>query len=109
MKFVVPFKIPAISSMRLAERHWWSGLMIGIPPPTLASKKKFTPFSCAIFRSSAPFFATSSLFDVTTLLPARSEDFTKSYDGFIPPITSTTTEISGSFRIILKSFTNLSF
>ena len=54
-----------------------SGLIIGIPPPTLASNKKFTLLSFASLMSSAPCAATSSLFDVATLFPARRDALTK--------------------------------
>ena len=81
MKFVVPLRIPAISSILFAARHWLIGLMMGIPPPTLASNKKFTFLSFAIFKSSSPFAATSSLLEVTTLLPAERQDETNSYAG----------------------------
>ena len=52
MKLVVPLSIPAISSISFAARHCEIGLIIGIPPPTEASKRKFTLFSSAIVRSS---------------------------------------------------------
>ena len=78
-----------------------SGRIIGIPPPTAASNKKFLLCCWAILINSAPYFATSSLFDVQTLLPASNADLTKSYDGLSPPITSIITSTSGSFKIIL--------
>ena len=108
MKFVVPFKIPAISSTSFATKHCESGLIIGIPPPTDASNKKLALFSFATARSSAPCLATSSLLDVTTLLPACKHLLTKSYAGFVPPITSTTTLTSMSFTMSSKFFVNLS-
>ena len=108
MKFVVPFKIPAISMTSLAARHWLIGRMIGMPPPTLASKRKFTFFSCATFKSSAPFVATNSLLDVTTLLPASMQRIEYSNAGCKPPITSTTTRTSGSFTISSNDLVNLS-
>ena len=77
--------------------------MIGIPPATLASKKKLTPFSLAMPSSSAPCFATSSLLEVHTLFPFKRADFTKEYAGLTPHITSTITETSLSLRIMLKS------
>ena len=74
-----------------------------MPPPTLASKRKFTLcFSASLIRP-APNFSTSSLFEVHTLLPASIEAFTKSYAGFVPPIVSTTIVISSSFNKLLKS------
>ena len=58
--------------MRLAERHWYIGVMTGVPPPTLASNKKHTPLSRAMRSSSAPRVATSSLLEVTTCRPLSS-------------------------------------
>ena len=55
--------------------------MIGIPPPTLASNKKFTFLSLAICKSSVPNEATSALFDVTTFFPLRRLALTNSYAG----------------------------
>ena len=54
------------------------GRSTGIPPPTLASNRKFALFCAAIFKSSAPFAATSSLFEVTTLFPFSISFLTKS-------------------------------
>ena len=104
----MPFKIPVTAVISFAARHCAIGRSTGIPPPTEASKRKFTLCSSASLISSAPFAATSSLFDVTTLLSAQIHFFAKSYAGFIPPITSTTTFTSPSLRIVLKSFINLS-
>ena len=39
-----------ISITSLAARHWLIGWIIGIPPPTLASNRKFTFFSWAILK-----------------------------------------------------------
>ena len=73
IKLVVPFKMPAISVISLAARHWLMGRMMGMPPPTLASKRKFKLFFWASAKSSAPFWATSSLLEVTTLLPCSKQ------------------------------------
>ena len=85
IKLVVPFKIPAISPTSLAARHWLMGRMMGTPPPTLASKRKFKLFSLAMASSSAPFSATSSLLEVTTLLPCSRQAFTYWKAGSSPP------------------------
>ena len=108
IKFVVPLRIPAISSTSLAARHWLIGRIMGMPPPTLASKRKLRFFFWAMLSSSAPFAATSSLLEVTTLFPFSRHAFTKSNAGCSPPITSATIVTSGSFRIIWKSFTKRS-
>ena len=81
IKFVVPLRMPANSFISFAARHWLIGLIIGIPPPTDASKRKFTLCSAAYPSSSQPFAATSSLFEVTTLLPALRQAETNSYAG----------------------------
>ena len=52
IKFVVPFKMQAISSISFAARHCEMGRIIGIPPPTDASNRKFTLFSSARVKSS---------------------------------------------------------
>ena len=101
---MVPFKIPAISSSCSPRRQRYRVRMIGIPPPTLASKKKFTCFSRAIRRSSVPWAATSALLEVTTCLPAKRQAFTKGYAGFKPPMVSTTRSTSGSPSMMLKSW-----
>ena len=48
------------------------GPITGVPPPTLASNRKHAPCSFAMRISSAPFSATSSLFDVTAQRPLSS-------------------------------------
>ncbi len=93
-----------ISSITSAVIEEFSARMIGIPPPTLASKRKLMFLSLAMDRSSAPCFATSALLDVATLLPASRQRFTKVYAGSMPPMTSTTIRISGSFTIVSKSW-----
>ena len=47
-----------------------SGRMKGMPPATAASNSRSTPASSAAANSSAPTLASSSLFPVTTGLPA---------------------------------------
>ena len=107
IKFVVPFKIPFTERISFAARQTVRGRIIGIPPPTLASNMKFTFFSFAISRSSRPFSATSSLFEVTTCFPAERHFETKSNAGVVPPMVSTTISVASSFSMSLKSFVNL--
>ena len=91
--------MPRTSEMRFAVRHCFSGMMIGMPPPTLASKRKSTSCFSAMSKSSWPNCATTSLFAVTTLLPASIARSMYSFAGCRPPMTSTTTEISSSSRM----------
>ena len=91
--------MPVILVISSAVRDWLSGLIIGIPPPTDASNIKLSLLSLAIPRSSEPCAATSALLDVHTLFPASSAFLTNVNAGSTPPITSTTTSISGSFII----------
>ena len=48
-------------------------MITGIAAHTLASKRSWTPASAAAAKSSAPRWATSCLFAVTTGLPGREE------------------------------------
>ena len=72
-----------------------SGRMNGMPPATAASNSRSTPASSAA-NSSAPTLASRLLFPVTTGLPAFRAARISSRAGSIPPITSTTTSMSGS-------------
>ena len=76
MKLVVPLTMPQTLSITFAARHWCSGVISGVPPPTEASKRKQTFFFTARASSSAPWVATSSLLEVQTFLPASSADLT---------------------------------
>jgi hypothetical protein len=69
MKLLVPLMMPAIHSMRLAVSPSRSDLMMGMPPPTAASKATITSFFCAAAKISLPCCASSALFAVTTCLP----------------------------------------
>ena len=100
--------MPAISSIRSPLRHRCIVRTIGMPPPTLPSKRKLTPLSLAMAKSSVPCAATSALLEVTTCFPAIRQAFVNGYAGFKPPIVSTTTATSGSSSMILKSWTILS-
>ena len=66
MKFVVPLMIAVTAVISFASRSRDSGLMIGMPPPTEASYSSRTSCSAASASSSAPLFAITSLFAVTT-------------------------------------------
>ena len=90
-----------------AVRDWFKGLIIGIPPPTLASKRKFLFIFSESFNNSGPYFATSSLLEVQQLFPCSREAFAKEYAGLIPPIASTTISTSSSFTIVSKSCTRI--
>src|ERR1035441_3286990 len=95
MKFVVPLMIPAIHSMRLAVSPSRSALMMGMPPATAASKATTTPFSRAAAKISVPWIASRALLAVTTCLPAAIASRTSALATPVPPISSTTTSISG--------------
>ena len=54
MKFVVPFMMPMISSMRLLLSDEYIGRTMGMPPATLASNWKSTLCCCDNFNSGMP-------------------------------------------------------
>ena len=97
----MPLQIAATSSITSPVRHAVRVRIIGIPPPTAASKTKFTWFFWAISIRRAPLSATSALFDVVTDLPDSSMAFTNVKAGSTPPIVSTTIFTSLSFAISL--------
>ena len=99
IKFVVPFTIPITSVTWLASRLFFNGLMIGIPPATAASNRKSFCAALAVSRISFPWTAIRSLFAETTCLPAFNAERIYSFAGLIPPISSITISISGSFII----------
>src|SRR5581483_5142666 len=78
--------------------------MIGIPPPTLASKPRRTPRRSAARTISSPCTARSALFAVTTSLPAAIAARTKRRAGSYPPISSMTMSSAGSSSTDLASF-----
>ena len=78
-------------------------MITGIAPQTLASKRSWTPAAEAAAKSSAPRWASSCLFAVTTGLPAARSSSTWPPVGSTPPMTSATSSISGSSRIEAKS------
>src|SRR5574341_1939430 len=94
MKFDVPLMMPAIHSMRFADRPSRSALMIGTPPATAASKATITPFFCAAAKISLPCMARSALLAVTTCLPCAIASSTRSLATVVPPISSTTISTS---------------
>ena len=69
---------------------------MGTPPTQLASKYSPAPFFLAIGSSSLQCLARSSLFAVTTDLPALSILMINDRAGSTPPIVSITSSISGS-------------
>jgi len=77
-------------------------LIIGIPPHTLASYFRVTPLLMICSFILSPYFDKSSLLAVTICFPLLIDLRIKSLAGSIPPITSITIFISGSFRISLK-------
>ena len=72
---------------------------MGIPPATLASNIKSRLAASAKGKSSAPYFANTSLLAVTTLLPFLKAFAIKSLAGFSLPSNSTTMSISGSSKM----------
>src|SRR6266511_3953975 len=85
MKLVVPFTMPITRRMRSPASDSRRGRMRGMPPATEAS---------------------SSLLAVTTGLPAFRASVMRLRAGSIPPITSTTTSMSGSVTTASASCVN---
>src|SRR5688572_5112209 len=94
MKLEVPLMMPAIHSMRFADRPSRKALMIGTPPATAASKATITPFFCAAAKISLPWVARSALLAVTTCLPWPIASSTRSFAMVVPPISSITISTS---------------
>ena len=80
-----------------------STLITGTAPTALASKRRKVPWSSAVCSSSAPCCDRSCLLAVTTALPAVSAASWIVRAGSMPPISSITTSISGSFTRSAKS------
>src|SRR5660398_225195 len=78
-------------------------LIMGIAPPTEASKRNCASACFAVSKMDAPRLARSCLLAVTTLFPALSAPSTKPWAGSTPPINSTTMSREGSPLISLKS------
>src|SRR5450759_3204749 len=83
-------------TISLETRQCLSGEMIGMPPPTDASKAMSTPAVAAASMTSWPLAAMSALFAVTTDLPALSAPMTTSRATPTPPMSSMTMSMSGS-------------
>ncbi len=103
MKLVVPLMMPMMRRIGSPRRLSRKARTMGMPPATAASNSRSTPASSATANSSAPTLASSSLLPVTTGLPLRSAAVMSSRAGSIPPMTSTTTSISGSFTTAIAS------
>ena len=76
--------------------------MIGIPPPTLASKPTLRPFRRAASKISALWWARSALFAVTRCLPLSSNWSTADLAQSTPPTSSTATSIERSSITLFK-------
>ena len=83
----------------LAMSECFIGSMMGMPPPTLASNAISRPASSAACMTSSPCVAMSALLAVTTFLPARSAPSTTSRATVVPPMSSMTMSMFGSFRM----------
>ncbi len=77
--------------------------MMGMPPPTLASKPMSTPASATARMISGPHSARSALFAVTTDFPFRIASSRKSFAAPVPPISSTTIWTFGSRATCIPS------
>ena len=88
--------MPMTATISLLVSECLSGPMIGMPPPTLASKAMSTPAASAAAMTSSPWLASSALFAVTTLLPADSESSTTVRATPVPPMSSMMTSRLGS-------------
>src|SRR5947209_867883 len=108
MKFVVPLMMPMTRRMRSPARDSFSGLMMGIPPATAASKARSTPVCSASSKSSLPRVASNSLLAVTTERPEARALRMRLRAGSMPPMTSTTILTSGSSTTSLGSLVNRS-
>ena len=95
--------MPYIDSTLFAASPSRSAFITGMPPPTLASKPMSTPFSAALVNISFPCVERSALLAVTTCLPRSRASIMKSLAMPVPPTSSITTDISGSFMISLAS------
>ena len=90
----------------LAMSECFSGSMMGMPPPTDASKASSLPAASAASITSLPWVAMSALLAVTTFLPAASAFSTTVRAMVVPPMSSTTISISGSLMMLLKLSVN---
>ena len=95
--------MPWTSLNSFESRAVVTDVRIGIPPATAASNLRRTWFSCARAASLGPLAAMAALLAVTTLLPFERACAMYVVAGSMPPMSSTTMSISGSFRISLTS------
>ena len=89
---------PATNCTRLAARPRVSAPITGTPPATAASNPKAAPWLWAKASSSPPWRARTALLAVTTDCPPCSARRTSSVARPSPPMSSTTTSMSGSCR-----------
>ena len=83
----------------LAMSECLSGSMMGMPPPTLASNAISLPARSAASMTSLPWVAMSALLAVTTFLPAASASRTTLRATVVPPMSSITMSMPGSFTM----------
>ena len=98
--------MPSTESISLPVSACFIGSMMGMPPPTLASKATSTPWAAAASNISLPRLAMTALFAVTTCLPAESAPKMTSAATPVPPISSTTMSTSGFSTTACQSSTN---
>ena len=91
--------MPMTDVISLAMSACFSGSMMGMPPPTLASNAISFPMRSASSMTSLPCVAMSALFAVTTFLPAESASSTTLRATVVPPMSSITMSMSGSFTM----------
>ncbi len=96
MTLQVPLTIPTRASIRLASSPRERASIIGIPPPTLASKAMHALCLCASANSSGPRSANRLLFAVTTGFPSFRARSISAPAVVVPPISSRTTCTLGS-------------
>ena len=99
IKLVVPFNIPINLFILFEERFSLMVLIIGIPPPILASNLKVALLLQHISYNSLLKLATTALLAVTTCLFFNRDDFIYSKAGDNPPNNSTTISILSSSKI----------
>ena len=98
--------MPQTELISFAARHWQIGRRMGMPPPTLASKRKFTPFFRARAVELQALFRHKLLVggdDVLPRLQAAAVIFISQRRP--PPMHSATTFISGSLTTVSMSWT----
>ena len=91
--------MPDTSVISAPARLCFKARTMGTAPATAASNSRSQPCSTARSSSSPPCSASRSLLAVTTFFPAFSASVTYVRAGSMPPISSMTMPISGSFKI----------